>query len=59
MHWLFANVGVVDALVAYLAERKGVCYTPAGESGDPYAALARHLENCLDAERIVTLATVN
>lgn len=59
MHGLFANAGMVDALVSYLAEQKGVSYTPVSEAGDPYAVLARHLEGCLDVERIVELATVN
>lgn len=59
MHGLFANAGMVDALVGWLLEKKGISYTPAGETGDPYAALARHLESCLDVERIVALATVN
>ncbi|HJK83901.1 MAG TPA: cobyric acid synthase CobQ, partial [Methanocorpusculum sp.] len=59
MHGLFANAGMVDALVSYLAEQKGVSYTPVSEAGDPYAVLARHLESCLDVERIVELATVN
>lgn len=59
MHGLFANAGAVDALVGYLAEQKGVLYTPAGEAGDPYAALARHLEGCLDVERICAFATDN
>lgn len=59
MHGLFANAGMVDALVGYLAEQKGVSYTSAGETGDPYAALARHLESCLDVEQILALATDN
>lgn len=59
MHGLFANAGMVDALVGWLSEKKGVPYTPAGAEGDPYAALARHLESCLDVERIVALATVD
>ncbi|MDV0444170.1 cobyric acid synthase [Methanorbis rubei] len=59
MHGLFANAEAVDALVGHLAEKKNVPYTPAGDAGDPYAALARHLESCLDVERIVALSTVN
>jgi len=59
MHGLFANAGMVDALVGYLAEQKGASYTPVSEAGDPYAALARHLESCLDVEHILALATVN
>lgn len=57
MHGLFANAGMVDALVGYLAEQKGVAYTPVSEAGDPYAVLARHLEECLDVEEILALAT--
>ena len=57
MHGLFANAGMVDALVGYLAERKEVAYTPVSEAGDPYAVLARHLEGCLDVEQILALAT--
>lgn len=59
MHGLFANAGMVDALAGYLAEQKGISYTPVSEAGDPYAALARHLESCLEVDRILTLATDN
>ncbi len=56
LHGLFANAGPVDALVGWLSEQKGISYTPIGELGDPYAALARHLETCLDTDALLTLA---
>ena len=56
LHGLFANAGAVDALVGWLSEKKGIPYTPIGELGDPYAALARHLETCLDTDTLLTLA---
>jgi adenosylcobyric acid synthase len=57
LHGLFADAGAVDALVSYLSGKKGVPYTHLTASGDPYAALARHLAAHLDTDAIIKLAS--
>ncbi|HOI62422.1 MAG TPA: cobyric acid synthase, partial [Methanoculleus sp.] len=54
MHGLFQNPGAVNALLAYLSERRGVPFEPATAGGDAaYDALARHFEEHVDMDAIV------
>ena len=56
LHGLFDNASVVDALVSYLAEVRGLPYEPVAEKGDPYDNLARHLESCLDVDALMKIS---
>ena len=58
LHGLFNNASAVDALVSYLAEVRGLPYEPVAEKGDPYDNLARHLEGCLDVEKLMEICGV-
>jgi len=54
MHGLFQNPGAVNALLAYLSERRGVPFEPAtADGGAAYDALARHFEEHVDMDAIV------
>lgn len=54
MHGLFQNPGAVNALLAYLSERRGIPFEPATAGGDAaYDALARHFEEHVDMDAIV------
>jgi adenosylcobyric acid synthase len=64
MHGLFQNPGAVNALLAHLAERRGVAFEPVAEgSGGPLGAaasyddLARHFEEHVDIEAILEYFT--
>ena len=55
MHGLFQNPGAVNALLAYLSERRGVPFEPVGEAdGDAaYDDLARHFEEHVDMDALM------
>ncbi|MFA5001721.1 MAG: cobyric acid synthase [Methanolinea sp.] len=40
LHGLFSNPSAVDALLSFLYTRKGLSYSPCGETSDPYDDLA-------------------
>ena len=58
LHGLFDNASAVDALVSYLSDVRGLPYEPVAEKGDPYDNLARHLEGCLDVEKLMEICGV-
>ncbi|MBO5430709.1 cobyric acid synthase CobQ, partial [Methanocorpusculum sp.] len=58
LHGLFDNASAVDALVSYLSVVRGLPYEPVAEKGDPYDNLARHLEGCLDVEKLMEICGV-
>ncbi len=55
MHGLFGNPGAVNALLAYLSERRGVPFAPVATTDDDaaYDALARHFEEHVDMDAIM------
>jgi len=55
LHGLFRNPGAVNALLAYLSERRGVPFAPVTDAGDAaaYDALARHFEEHVDMDAIM------
>jgi adenosylcobyric acid synthase len=55
MHGLFQNPGAVNALLAYLSERRGVPFEPvAAADGDAaYDDLARHFEEHVDMDALM------
>jgi adenosylcobyric acid synthase len=57
MHGLFSNPGMVNALLSFLYERKGVQFRNIGDEAaeDPYDRLAHHFEEHVDMDRIVPL----
>ena len=58
MHGLFLNPAAVNALLAYLHEKKGLPFTPVVSSGaDPYEMLADLFEEYVDMDAITALLT--
>jgi len=56
VHGLLQNVNVVDALVANLANRRGVAVDPLAHHRDPYDRLADVLRESLDVSRLYLIA---
>ncbi|TAJ44838.1 cobyric acid synthase [Methanofollis fontis] len=55
LHGLFMLPPVVDALLSFLSERRGLEYTGVTPAGDPYDRLASILEEHLDMDRITRI----
>lgn len=55
MHGLFQNPCAVNALLAYLSERRGMAFEPVAAVGDTgaYDDLARHLEEHVDMDALM------
>lgn len=56
MHGLFLNIRAVNALLAFLAAKKGIQYSPVRESdADPYDLLASVFETHVDVDQLVRI----
>jgi len=56
MHGLFLNPGAVNALLAFLAGRKGIPYTPVSLSdADPYDLIAGVFETHVDMDELIRI----
>ncbi|NLM28877.1 MAG: cobyric acid synthase [Methanomicrobiales archaeon] len=53
MHGIFQNPGAANALLAYLAERRGVPFESATDGDAAYDDLARHFEENVDMDAIM------
>lgn len=53
LHGLFTSPDVASAFVSFLCDRKGVSWTQEKKLGDPYDALANHIEKHVKTEEIL------
>jgi len=58
VHGLFANAAVRDELLARLARRRGISFTPRALPADRYAALSTWFREAVDVRRLMRVTGV-